>query len=38
MFLIKIRNKSCNKGVKYCKFIRKRNKAKHLKKQDHSKS
>ena len=26
---MKITNKSCSKGLKYCKFTRKRNKGKH---------
>ena len=36
-FSFKITNKSCNKELKYCKFTRKINKAKHVMKKDHSK-
>ena len=38
-FLLNITNKSCYKGLKYCKFIQKINKTKHiiLMKKDHSK-
>ena len=33
-----IRNESCKKGLKYCKFTRKIIKLKHVMKKDHSKS
>ena len=36
-FSVKITNKSCNKGLKYCIFTTKKNKGKHLMKKDHSK-
>ena len=36
-FSLRITNNPCNKGLKYCKFTRKRNKAKHVMKNDHSK-
>ena len=36
-FSLKIASKSCNKGLKYCKFTRKRNRTKHVVKEDHSK-
>ena len=36
-FSLKFANKSFNKGLKYSKFMRKRNKTKHVMKKDHSK-
>ena len=34
-FSLKITNKSCNKEIKYCKLMRKKNKGKHIMRNDH---
>ena len=34
LFSFKFTTRFCNKGLKYCKFTKKRNKAKHVTKKD----
>ena len=36
-FSLEVASKSCNKGLKYCKFTKTRNKRKHVMKKDHFK-